>query len=62
MKCMICGRELSNPVSVARGIGPLCYSHHIEELRDLSSQVEDIPSVYPIPESSLLYNQSIQHM
>ena len=26
-KCHICGRQLTNPVSVERGIGPVCWAH-----------------------------------
>lgn len=26
VKCRICGRWLSNPVSVERGIGPVCWA------------------------------------
>ncbi len=62
MKCMICGRELSNPVSVARGIGPVCYSHQMEELKRLSSQEKRSPSIYPIPEDNLIYSQSMGTM
>ncbi|MBU7025753.1 MAG: hypothetical protein HXS48_02335 [Theionarchaea archaeon] len=28
-KCMICGRTLRKPESVARGIGPVCYKKYV---------------------------------
>jgi hypothetical protein len=31
MRCAICGRKLTNEVSIQRGIGPICYSHILEE-------------------------------
>ncbi|GAH26999.1 unnamed protein product [marine sediment metagenome] len=28
VRCRICGRWLTNPVSVERGIGPVCWARH----------------------------------
>ena len=39
--CVICGRSLTNPTSIARGIGPVCYSHKIEELDSRRDRMDD---------------------
>ena len=31
MRCMYCNKELTDPTSVERGIGPICWDHMIEE-------------------------------
>jgi hypothetical protein len=28
-RCVLCGKELSDADSVARGIGPVCYARHL---------------------------------
>jgi hypothetical protein len=28
-RCMMCGRILTNPESIARGIGPVCYRKYV---------------------------------
>ncbi|MBU7018467.1 MAG: hypothetical protein HXS44_13230 [Theionarchaea archaeon] len=30
-KCIMCGRTLTNPESIARGMGPVCYSKYVHE-------------------------------
>lgn len=30
-RCMMCGRTLTNPESVARGIGPVCYKKYVDK-------------------------------
>ena len=44
-KCVRCGRALSDPVSVERGLGPVCYSKLTKEVeipnRDEQLQLEN---------------------
>ena len=59
MKCVICGRELSNPISLKRGMGSICFAHQLEEIRSYAAEpMEDI-SFFALPEDSALYSQSI---
>ena len=36
--CMICGRPLTNPVSVKRGIGPVCYAAILKKRREKEAE------------------------
>lgn len=60
MKCVICGRELSNPVSIRRGMGPVCFAHQLEEIRHMAAEPVEGMNLFMLPEDSVLYNQSIQ--
>jgi len=60
MRCVICGRELSNPVSIRRGMGPVCYAHQIEELRQIALEPEDQMNFFMLPEDSVFYEQPAQ--
>ena len=59
MKCVICGRELSNPVSIKRGMGPICFAHQLEEIRSIAAEPIDDMNLFTLPEDSALYSQSI---
>ena len=37
-KCMICGRLLTDPVSVKRGIGPVCYAAILGKRREKEAE------------------------
>lgn len=51
--CMVCGRELTDPESIDRGIGPDCYgsitgSEHQQKLKSFKRVIEDPKPVYHI--------------
>ena len=59
MKCVICGRELSNPVSIRRGMGPVCFAHQIEAVSRLAEEPVEDMDLFVLPDDSLLYSQAV---
>jgi hypothetical protein len=39
-KCIICGRTLTNPISIEREMGPVCYARHLATLKWIEEQME----------------------
>lgn len=38
--CMVCGRQIKDPISIKRGMGPICYARYMAEL-DKKEQEEE---------------------
>ena len=38
MRCLICGRELTDPLSVKREIGPVCYAAILAKRREKEAE------------------------
>jgi hypothetical protein len=36
--CCICGKELTDPISLERGIGPECLGHRIDGIKQLAAE------------------------
>ena len=39
-QCIVCGRILTNPVSIEREMGPVCYARHLATLKWIEEQLE----------------------
>jgi len=39
-KCIVCGRTLTNPISIEREMGPVCYARHLATLKWIEEQME----------------------